>query len=679
MAIIDIKGVGKVKVNDKFLELSKEEQQATLREIRNKILAKDAKPTGKATVSGGARTVGQGLSLGFGDEIEAGLKTGFGFLGDYSKERDKIRGDIKDFKKAAPALSFGLELGGGLLTGGVGGARTLGAMLGKKGMQKLATQGVKGKAKMGAGLGATEGAIYGAGTGEDAASRIGGAVIGGGLGGALGGALPVAGGLLKGTGQRLGVVSGMTGKKGLEDIGDRKIIEALQQDKLTVQQIQDLVNAGKVNNKMLADFGGVATQRLLRGAGGASMEGANTMTKRLEKRAVESANEVADNLGGMLVNNRTALETVDDIIARQKSAGNSLYDSAFKTSSGSAVTVPITKTLTNMMKLPGFDRAVNQAQQLAKLEGKPFNFNPKSKSVRLQDLHYIKMGLDDVLDFAKTDKSLGIGGVTRNALLQRRKDFIKILDDSAPKANGKSTYETARNTYAGEFALRNSVEDGTKIFQTSKFPSAESIKRHVAKLTDSELESFRVGVVDSVKQKLFSRTDRANPYKAIFGNKELREKLRATFKNESQFKAFEKRMEEISNQFKTRERTGVFQGSRTAGMGEDINNLVDPPQITALSRLSRAQREGGMLGSGLELFSLGNRLLAGGYKQMGEPIGARVANDLTQLDPAKQSALFRRLKDKEAGEISRQNRLLRKSLVGSGSAGALSGNITQER
>ena len=381
----------------------------------------------------------------------------------------------------------------------------------------------------------------------------------------------------------------------------------------------------------------------------------------------------------MLSNNRTALETLDDIIARQKTVGNTLYNSAFIKSDGSSVTVPITKQLTNLLKLPNFDKALNQAEQLAKLEGKPFKFTRKSKSINLQDLHYIKMGLDDVLDFAKTDKSLGIGGATRNALLKRRDELIKILDDSAPKANGKSTYKTARNTYAGEFALRNAVEDGSKIFQTSTFPSAESIRRHVAKLTDSELESFRVGVVDSVKTRLFQKTDRANPYKAIFGNKELREKLRATFKNEQQFKAFEKRMDEISNQFKTRERTGVFQGSRTAGMGEDISNLVDPPQITALSRLSRGYREGGALGSGLELFSLGNRLLAGGYKQMGEPIGSKVADDLTKLDPTAQTTLFNRLKNKEQGELARQNRLLRKSLFGSGSAGALSGNITQER
>ena len=53
--------------------------------------------------------IGQGAALGFGDEIEAGLRTGFGLLGDYGATRDAIRGDVKDFAKENPKTALRLR------------------------------------------------------------------------------------------------------------------------------------------------------------------------------------------------------------------------------------------------------------------------------------------------------------------------------------------------------------------------------------------------------------------------------------------------------------------------------------------------------------------------------------------------------------------------------------------
>ena len=56
-----------------------------------------------------ARAAGQGLSLGFGDEIEAAVTSFFGKR-PYSEVVEEIRGDISQFKEQAPVVAYGAEI-----------------------------------------------------------------------------------------------------------------------------------------------------------------------------------------------------------------------------------------------------------------------------------------------------------------------------------------------------------------------------------------------------------------------------------------------------------------------------------------------------------------------------------------------------------------------------------------
>lgn len=131
---------------------------------------------------GGVRAMMQGMTLGLGDEIEAGLRSKLGqytnFFGDegkaYEQIKNEIQAGISGFEKANPGWSFGLEMIGGLAipylgttTAGVrAGVRAGGKLaekilnpittrspvqelLGKKGTELITQTGV------GAGLGAT--------------------------------------------------------------------------------------------------------------------------------------------------------------------------------------------------------------------------------------------------------------------------------------------------------------------------------------------------------------------------------------------------------------------------------------------------------------------------------------------------------------------------------------------
>ena len=81
-------------VSDEFKNLSKADQQKVLQNIVSMETvsgqqANNRKPEEIGNIKGLTRAaLGQGLLFGFGDELEAGVRTGFGLLGDYG---DKVK------------------------------------------------------------------------------------------------------------------------------------------------------------------------------------------------------------------------------------------------------------------------------------------------------------------------------------------------------------------------------------------------------------------------------------------------------------------------------------------------------------------------------------------------------------------------------------------------------------
>lgn len=128
------------------------------------------------------------LSLGFADEIAAGLGTGFGMLGDYDAELTRQRG----IDEADAEDRFGYRLAG-QIGGGVGGGSglaksglSLGANAINAGMRLPAVAAASGVE------GALLSGLYGFGSGEGAEDRVGQAQTGAAVGGAIGLLSPLA-------------------------------------------------------------------------------------------------------------------------------------------------------------------------------------------------------------------------------------------------------------------------------------------------------------------------------------------------------------------------------------------------------------------------------------------------------------------------------------------------------
>ena len=126
--------------------------------------------------SGIGRSVLQGMTFGFGDEIGAGLRS----LGgeEYSIIRDKIRADMDEFRDEETAFAYGTEIASALLTpGGVIKVLSM-APKAAKAAASLLPSAAKGRLAQ-ATLG---GAAYGAGTAPEMEAVPAGAIAGGVIG-----------------------------------------------------------------------------------------------------------------------------------------------------------------------------------------------------------------------------------------------------------------------------------------------------------------------------------------------------------------------------------------------------------------------------------------------------------------------------------------------------------------
>ena len=671
---VKIDGVGIVEFDDSFKNLSKSQKQTLINRIANEREAVESKNKSKPAedegynVSGLLRTaIGQGAGLGFGDEIEAGVRTGFGLLGDYSKTRDDIRGDVKDFAEENPMTALAAEIGGGLITGGVGGARAAGTALGRKVLQKAGTTGLA------AGVGATEGAIAGVGSGETAGGRVAGGLVGGTLGGGLGAAAPAAVNLVKSGVDRAAFGLGLKTDDAINRAAERKAIQKLEDAGTSPEAVQkaldEQVEMG-ITDAIIPDVAGESTRGLARASAAVSGEGRDIATKTLDERAANLGDEIANDVGDVLAGGKSAADALDEIATRQKANAGTDYNAAF-VQEGSPVTVEVGDDLKRLFALPSFDEAVEQARNLAKFDGveipsaQDLIDGKKINNLSLQELHYVKMGLDEVMGLGKRGQSkTSIGRGVERGLKGARAEFIDILDNASPKIDGESAYKTARNKFAGDARLQEAIEDGRKFFSLKP----DEMQSSVARLSDSEKEAFRIGVAEAVRDSVDRTADLADAGRKIFGNKKQRKLLRAAFPDDKTFDAFEKRMIARAEQVKTRSRTGVQQGSRTAVVDQEIADL------------GQAANAGAQLLGGNPMAAAGLLERTMRRTRMPELVGGRLARDLFSTDPAMQRDFLERLVARRAAEQQRMRRAGGAAGLYGAGAGLLGGGVlTGER
>lgn len=477
-------------------------------------------------------SLAQGITLGFADEalagamaIPAAIQTGQSVPEAYRGLRDTMREDEAAFSERNPATAFAAEVGGGLLTGGAGVARA-----------PAAAKEIASSIPKLAGAGGATGALAGLGysEAEDVAGMTTDTAVGGGVGALAGLALPP---VAKAVGSVVTApVRYSQATRQARPV--KKVGEAIARDDMTPEQLQAQMRK-LPEGAALADAGGESVQTLARDITVQPGRARNLARALFEGRR-KLAPQRIDTAIRTALNQQGEFHAARDALERQaKTAAKPLYEAAY------AQPVKMTPTLKAVIKRPSMQEAIKAGKKLADEEGGVIGGH-------MQALDYAKRALDDKIGVAmragKSQKARSLIG-TKNALL-------KEMDEQVP------AYAQARAAYSGPKAMEDALESGRRFMRED----AEDIVKAVREMSPAEKEFFRMGAIREIRDKVLSKSDTANAYRAIFDSPLKRDKIRALFPDSKSFAKFARAMSGEARMYET--------GGKAMGNSATANKLA---------------------------------------------------------------------------------------------------------
>jgi len=602
-----------------------------------------------------ARMFGQGVTLGFGDEIEAGIRAPFSDRS-YREIRDDIRSNITGFRNENPGTSLALEVGGGFVLpfGALKVAGTAGraAMTGRTGMETM---------KQGAAIGAATGAAAGAGGALELADVPWDAATGGAVGAPLGAAAPVAINTTAGFVRRVYDALGLGGKQRAVTFAERKMIEALQRDGLTPEQAALRLKEGRdlgVSDMLIADMG-PNTQGLAYSATSIPNRARGAVEGRLYGRAQDEASNIAAQVqrrAGLSDNQLLGTSYIDDLAERQSRAARAAYPEAYKISVDANPFRPY-------VGRDIVERAYEQARRLADVDGvalPDFAAIKNAQSIPTEVMHQLKRGLDQIVareTDAITGKMTPFGGAVSK--------LTKEINDKLKELN--PLYARANREFADSQRLQGSYKDGLDYLRMSE---ADMVKKLKA-MNPGEREAFRVGLVSKVQERANTLDDSVDFTKAVFGSPKKRSALRYAFDNEDQFKAFTNVIDMQRSMRQTNNR--VLGGSPTASRLTQMDDAARDP--TTMLNMARNLAQGNIGAAALGMTrNLGAR--SGGMNEMSAEMLAR---RMFSAQPGRQQQILNELARRNSQEMSaRQQSVMRNPAMSSAPVGIQGGLLMGE-
>lgn len=556
----------------------------------------------------GATALGaaNGFSLGFGDELGAGLGAVSEYLankitGQPARSYDELVTSMRNQDNQAaqqyPVAYTGGQIGGGVasaLAAGGAGATTLG---------RLGTSGLTGLPGVAArtGLAAGEGAAYGVASALGNDTPVGE--------GALMGAAFGTGGNLLGE----GVQAAANAFRGPQSRAQEYVARAAGMDFLTPEMAsQQLQSMGP--NAVIADLG--PNMRSQASALASTPGSAQTSIRSaVGGRAADAGPRIVNAADEALGVNAGVLGIADDIIARRSEASRPLYEAAY------AQSVPVTDGLTELLKRPALKSAFSKANDLAANAGEAFD--PARPTVKALD--YTKRALDDMIDGAKRS---GNGNEAR-ILTQAKNSLVGLVDEAVPE------YAQARRIFSGETQVLDALEEGTQVFKNATSP--EALSRQLANLDDASREAFVQGARQQITDIMGTARNDAQAAKALFAKGYNREKLNLILG-----------VDEASGLLNAIDAEEVFGRTRNAVMGGSDT----APKANAQSLIASPSNDAGLLKNMLNM-NFGNAagqaadMALGGISQgRNDRTNAEIArllmsSDVSALAPVSRSTALR--------------------------------------
>jgi len=513
---------------------TEEQIAAKIAEVKSSWQVEQGPAPPKTSALGALATgVGQGLTFGFGDEIEAGVRAALDPNKEYADYITEVRQRVEDSAAEHPLAYYGGELGSSI-------ALPLGAAkVGLSAVDKAvkAGKGLKGIAGAGFREGAIYGGLQGAGksegdvtTVEGALSRAGGALGGAAIGGAIGGAAPVVIGAGSAAVDKVRQgVKRVTDPMGsaVDDvaraaIADDTAADLIRQTGGTPLRIDEnaaakaLVDSGQADAVRLIDTGGENLRALARSAANNSPEAREMIGSVLAPRAKGQTTRAVDFIKGLTGRQGNAYQAGQDLAKRKAKTLDPLYAVARELgdrpiwnkelealTSSDTVRKAMIKASTAVD-----DRAVSHGYGAmntgVSFENGVMRFTRGAdKRAALPNLEFwdqTKRVIDDAVGAAKDAKQWD--EVERLTGIQRR--LRSTLDDMVPQ------YGTARGVAAKFFDAEDALQAGKKMATTGTKFDTDEAAAVLQKMTPDERELFEEGFVSTYLKNVEGSPDNAN-------------------------------------------------------------------------------------------------------------------------------------------------------------------------
>jgi hypothetical protein len=569
-------------------------------ELPSSIRQSEAETTGKG-LSKGVRlgmTALQGPTLGFADEL-AGLVGGGSALlrgqspsEGYTQARDIYRSGVESYKEEQPigsAVAQGAaSLPLGMLNLGRSIAPNVGPVL----------------RSVGSGLGF--GAVAGAGEAKEledipqeaATSGVTSAVLGGATEGVMKAVRPVK--------QVIGAqaariipesVRGMVGGSSV-DIARRRVAQAMLRDGATTDQVA--ARMSKLgDDAILAESAGYNTRDLLDTMATLPGRTKNYTEQFIRTRQAQRGTRITEAAQTQLSPSGARLaDSVESLLTKRDIEATPFYDQ-LKT-----VTITLDDDLKQILDASKKLGAFARAEKISTGLREPFTLKDinKATDASMPDLDKVKRGLDDLINSKSSLNERGDFNEFGRAVIKLKKDLVNRLDDmTINKEIGQSLYANARNAYAGPSALISAAELGRTVLNKP----AATIRTLIRDMSDSELESFRVGAYEGLRDLAGTRSGQTRLLN-MWDEKATQERLKEIFPSQRAYREF---ASTVAAEARKKEIQSVGRGSQTAGREarmEDVGleTLKDTANLAAAAKTMDVNSLINMLSSNMKRTSV---------------------------------------------------------------------------
>ena len=384
---------------------------------------------------------------------------------------------LQQYGEQYPVRAIASELGGAVLPGVLMPTTTIPRMIG---------------------LGTVTGAISGAGQAEGGAQeRATGAAIGAPLGGVGAGVGGLAGRVIgKGYRSMVDAMFKPPERAGVES-ARQMLKEAITADVGDIDQAIALIMQRTGKPYTLADIG-PNTRAYLDAAYQIPSPGKKEADAFLRERDKGMLSRLTSDIQEAFGSRASFFDEFNALKTARGDLGSKLYDRAFR------VDIPVNTELTSILKTPSAQAAYERAARIAADRGIPLPkvtitpdgklVTPKGdevKGINTEFLHFLKMGLDDVIFTGKAPTS-GIGRTELAGQKDVRQRLLNMVDRNNP------AYARARNYWADDTAAMDAMQQGRDFLRLDYDELASDLR----KMSLSEKEAFRLGAMQNLLDRI---------------------------------------------------------------------------------------------------------------------------------------------------------------------------------